>query len=810
MARTPKTAPGRRPATGEEASRAAELLDQGKVREAVEAAKELARKAPGPETDELLVRAYSARIGQLRAEGLDRDARSLCDLVERRIPAAGARMAALREEGDLLADGFRGLLAALGGAEGDERRRLSELLARKLADPGVLADSPALDIGHPLRREAGAVRELFTAVTLGPLPQGAMAALDAVSRSSPLAPWKLLIRAIDAFYRGEAESVRRNVAAIPPESAVAPLGPLLLRLTDGAQAAPPGPAPVAELGERLSGGRGGLRASLEDLEKGFLEEDEEKALRAAERVLAALPPSALEARRRFLLTLAARWVQSDFNPGALSASLFQGLPKLEKVRGIALAMERVDWEEALGLWYVYLDVRSHESPPPPGREVAAVHLRMSALFPPDEEELHHALGVCCSKCLRQDIRDGRFPEFLDREALLEKAVAADPSRRTFQALFTRQVDEDRAAAAKTAARWHLARPGDPEPLVYLVGDAERRSAWQEALELLDRAEVERHLGPELRGRRLPVLVAKVQEHIRKRQAAAAMATLTLAKEEPEATNEDIGPYFAALEWALSRVRRKPDPAATQSAAGRLDAAAKNPALTWILGFTASFLFGGGEFECQKAVLPAQGFAAIVRLQRLVSRLAIDVHVPGEVPILAESHLGKVPLGELLEFCAGPCSRGWPRSSFVATTIGIAGEGPLQARFLVARVRALMTRHDLGPASRTVDLLRSALALAKTTGDTEALRAVSLAVKSFRSTPAGHEAIAASGHFGEDLPDATVVREILSAERLVANLFDTPARPGKAGAGRAPRPPSRKPRKRRAVPDSLPFDFGEDE
>ena len=503
------------PLLGPEPSRIADLLGQGRVREAVDAAKDLAKKSPGAASDDLLVRAYTARIGQLRADGLDRDARSLCDLVERRVPAAREQMAALREEGDLVADGFRGLLAALDAAEGDERKRFVALLARKLTDPGTLAASPALAAGHPLKAEAEAVRDVFAAVTRGPLPDGAMAALDVVSRSSPLAPWKLLIRAIDALSRNDSESVRRNVAALPPESAVAPLGPLLLRLSGSTDAAPPLPAPIAALGERLTGGRATLRASLEELENALTKEDEVRATRAAERILSALPPSATGTRTRFLLTLVSRWIQAGLSPEALSRDLIRGRSKPESLRHVALALEHFDRRAAVEAWEGFLEARQDLQPTASGAEVAAIRRHMAALVPPDEDEFLDALHALvdfdddgdfdddldchCPDCLREASLRRKSRRVFDRGGLLEKAVAADGSQTSFQALLSHQVAQESKAAVETATRWLEAWPGDSEPLVFLVEEAESRRDWKTALALLERADAEKHLSPQLRG-----------------------------------------------------------------------------------------------------------------------------------------------------------------------------------------------------------------------------------------------------------------------------------------------------------------------
>ncbi len=802
MPKTPLTA---RTGPAAEATRIGELLEQGRIRDAVESAKEFAKRSPGPASDELLVESYSARIRQLQAEGLDRDARSLCDLVERRIPASRERMTALRNECDLLAQGFRGLLAALERGDGDERRRLLVLLARKLCDPGVLADSEALPEDHPLKLEARAVRAVFTAATSGPLPDEAMATLDFVSRSSPLAPWKLLIRAIDGFYRGDPESVRRNVAALSAGSAVTPLGALLLAAS-GADPQKPLSVPVAALAEKLSSGRGTLRESLEELERGLEKRDQHRASRFAERVLAALPAGAGSVRQRFRATLVARWVRAGFPPEALPGEVSPGRAnRLDTIRYLALAMEQKDWTQAVGGWDIYLELRSL-SGPPTGKETAAVLLHMASLFPPSEDDVASALGVHCPECLRQEIRDGTLPAFFDREALLARAVAADGSRRGFLALFSFQSGLDEKVAAETAARWHAARPGDPEPLVFLVEEAMRRKGWKRALSLLERAEEEKHLGPELRGKRFSVLVGQLEMQIQKGQCAGARASLVLARKEPQASESELGAYLAALEWALCQSGRKPEPTATLEAAKRLAARAHNPAFVWILMASAGELLKRSPLLPATILTPRESFAALVRTQRLVPRLDRPLKVPGEVLWSAEGHLDGASPDDLLALCEGGGAMAWPREAFAATTRGIASDGPLLARFLGARARALTTRNDAGPPGRVLEILRAALALAGTNHDTEGLGSVSTALRHVRATPGGRKALSALGVFGEDLPDAEAIRAVVAKERLLPAILDSPKLPRKVRPTKPPgRPAKKKPESQR---EELSFDFGD--
>ncbi|MBI5628521.1 MAG: hypothetical protein HY953_06345, partial [Candidatus Rokubacteria bacterium] len=163
--------------------------------------------------------------------------------------------------------------------------------------------------------------------------------------------------------------------------------------------------------------------------------------------------------------------------------------------------------------------------------------------------------------------------------------------------------------------------------------------------------------------------------------------------------------------------------------------------------------------------------------------------------------------ELLAVCVGSAAEAWPRLAYAATTLGLASDGPLIVRFLVARARALTTRGDVDAVNRAIPLLGSAQALAATTHDTEALQAVSLAVSLVRRVQTGRVALLALGHWGEDLPSPATIVEILAGERLLPGLFDSPLRPAKSKDRKPPRPPARK--RPKSPWTNIPFDFGED-
>src|SRR5687767_5590890 len=231
MSKRDKRAADRRPVTDPQVSRARieSLIAAGKAREALDLAKQLFKETRSAEAEALVLAAYEARIGAMPARGLYDEAEALATLVGERFPAHRHRIVLPVKQRKAIASGdLETVLAELALAAPPRRREIEAILARELRDPRQLADAEALPAGDPLRCAAKAVSELFDAVTSGPLAPGTLAALDGISRHSLLAPWKLLIRALDAYYRRADGAVRANLDAIPPDSAPARLVPVLV------------------------------------------------------------------------------------------------------------------------------------------------------------------------------------------------------------------------------------------------------------------------------------------------------------------------------------------------------------------------------------------------------------------------------------------------------------------------------------------------------------------------------------------------------------------------------------------------------
>src|SRR5205807_8096793 len=119
---------------------------------------------------------------------------------------------------------LRDLLAPLAseGAPPETRAFIEQMIRRHVVDLPALASCDILPAEHPLRLVAGAVWRAVEAVTPGPMSDEQIA-LPEVSHRSPLAGWKMAVRALAAFYRQDDAACRRAVDAIPGDVAGARL-----------------------------------------------------------------------------------------------------------------------------------------------------------------------------------------------------------------------------------------------------------------------------------------------------------------------------------------------------------------------------------------------------------------------------------------------------------------------------------------------------------------------------------------------------------------------------------------------------------
>ena len=163
------------------------------------------------------------------------------------------------------------------------RAVIEKSVETQITDLAALAACTALPPEYRLRQAAAALDRAFNLVTSGPVSADQIA-LPEVSHRSPLAPWKLLIRAIACFHRGDDAECRECLAAINPEAAAARLVPAIRAMLGEQPATALKPAEAA-LVARTSVNLSELRKALENLDRAFSEHSGEgrifKAIRTA-------------------------------------------------------------------------------------------------------------------------------------------------------------------------------------------------------------------------------------------------------------------------------------------------------------------------------------------------------------------------------------------------------------------------------------------------------------------------------------------------------------------------------------------------
>ncbi|PYQ97981.1 MAG: hypothetical protein DMF96_12545 [Acidobacteria bacterium] len=220
-----------------------QLIASGDHKTALERAKALHKTSSTNASEALLVDAYAERIRSLLRRNLTLEAQSLIDLVRQRYPTARARLDELTARVVAKPRSLDDLVRPLNdpGLAAAQRAAIERVLRQDVWDLAALAGCEALPADHSLRKGAAALERAFVAATSGPVAENALS-LPEVSHRSPLAPWKLLTRAIASFYRGEDESCRRYVDGIDPQSVPQRLVPTIKAMLTGETAAPLTPA----------------------------------------------------------------------------------------------------------------------------------------------------------------------------------------------------------------------------------------------------------------------------------------------------------------------------------------------------------------------------------------------------------------------------------------------------------------------------------------------------------------------------------------------------------------------------------------
>jgi hypothetical protein len=731
------------PTTGAEETSIRQLLAHGKSKTALDRAKDLHKALGSSASEALLIDAYAGRIQALLDQNLALEAKSLIELVRSRYPSAKARFDTLRATSAARVGALDELLAPLAdpGLGAEHRAAIEQAVQNKVVDLGAIAACPALPPDHSLRIAAGALDRAFAAAASGPVTDEEIA-LPEVSHRSPLGSWKLLVRAIAHFYRGEADSCREYLNAIKPESVPARLIPAMHSMLGLKPSAPLTPVEAA-LVSRTTETTAPVRNELEKLDHAFADHEDEgrifKLVRLAIQECRRILPDQVEALRQLI------YVRASMNAieGERLTAALQGMPRPDAsfFRALAHGMETTGNSEDLPMASEYWDqFRQHAVRESwfgaKGIEVATLYIHMAGLLRRIPEDELRDLQRESRSNRKLGIEDSYF---LFPDKLYERACVIDPHTEVFSQWLSWAEQESAHRAEAVAKAWHKIRPTDIEPLLYLLQAAEKRNAFPSALTYLDKAERIDAVHSVVRASRLRLLTGSALRHLEQKKPHLAAEKLKTIAALPQSRQGDRPAFMAALGFVIAVERGDvrvmdetraetsrllgSDRAAGLLVCGISAAAKRRPvALPLVENFSRE----------EKSALPAQ----IARLVALAKDVGIKkFYLP--VPYLQEAARqfprvrGSLDIGQLRSLAETAVAMGDDQFAYAASGEGLSRGGDTEARFLVLRARSMPERQG----DRHVICAAAAAELARPLRDMETVgEAVDLVRRVFDSDP----------------------------------------------------------------------------
>jgi hypothetical protein len=679
-----------------------QLIANGKSKTALDSAKDFHRKQNNAASEALLIDAYIARIQALSAQNLAVEAKSLIATVRDRFPAAKEKLDSLNAATSARGGQFDELLAPLNDPQiTTERRAAIELLIRnQVTDLAALAACTVLPADHPLRKAAAAIDAAFGVVTSGPVSDEQIA-LAEVSHRSPLAPWKLLIRAIACFYRDQDEKCEEYLSAVRPESAPGRLVKALRAAMSGAGSGErrTGDLKPAEavLVSRTTVGLDKVRGALSRLDKAFIHEETPgpviKAVRDAVRECRQGAPDLLPALRQ---AVAVNAVLGNYDPERMIVAL-EGAPRKDAAffRDIARALEHtgdsLDLLRACEYWDMFREEALIEGWfSESGPEAAALYLHMAGVLGKlDPRRLAE---------LRRSTGKGKTPAyFVVPGELYARAAAIDPHRETY-AQWMAWARRNSVGEGESVARiWNQALPSDIEPLLYLMAEAEKRNAFPTALSYLDKAEKIDGVNPTVRTARLRLLAAAALGHLKKKKPHLALQRLAEMTSLPQSRQGDRPAFLAVLD-SLIRYASGDKPGGEEAlrAAGRLlddEFAARILFVGCAMGTKLPypvFLPLRKDLTKEQATRLPASMVQVIALARdmgITEKLQSPFEYFDEIAAQFSRAAGSLDIEQIRALGEMGMNTEHPRLAWEASAAGLNRGGPSEAYFLLLRARA---------------------------------------------------------------------------------------------------------------------------
>ncbi len=553
----------------------------GKFKQAVFSAKELHKRDNNAASEQLLVEAYLGRIAQFESRGAVEDAKTLLKLVHDRFPAYRNRLAPLTARAAAAAASIHELVKPL--ASGDVAPEILEAIdsaiRQSLIDLPALANSPALPADHPLRFAAGAVWRAFEAVTSGPVHES-IVALPEVSRRSPLAGWKMLVRAITAFYRDDDDACRCAIEQIPADAVARRLTPVLLSAIDRAPAAP---GAAAVLVSRIQRDDKTLPDACAAFDRALEGNDIQRVIRSIRAVIAACSASRPQLVERMRQHIAVRCEMEEFDYGQAVNAAGRPLADAYFWRLMARGME-VSGSPAFAAmyWERFHAHGAHEGMfPADGPEAAIIYFRAATLLSDeDAEELQALRDTFRRDSTVTEFYRGQPPriaalkpkdsgELLKRSLspalLFRQSAELDPNSGVFTAWlnWARKSELPERGIQEIAELWQRKLPAAVRAPLELSSLAESRGSLKLALKHLAAAEAMDAMNPQVRKARLRLTLGIAWGHFKDKKPKLIEKDLQDLAAMP-AMNEGDRPIFLGALWATYHALRGEEPAARKA------------------------------------------------------------------------------------------------------------------------------------------------------------------------------------------------------------------------------------------------------
>ena len=550
----------------EEIERVRELIAGKHSKTALQLAKDLYKRSATLESEALLTDAYKARIDDLLRLGMTVEAKTLLGIVRERFPSALPRLTELGREISAQDGKLEVVVAPLAdrGLPAEERDRIETFIRQRIWDLPALGAVSSLPPEHSLRTAASALAAAFQAVTSGPVEDGALA-LPEVSRRSPLASWKALIRAIACYYRCEDGECGKWLQTISSDSVPARMIPAftVMLKTKPVAGTDPKPSVAAQRLVAAAGDHGAaLRSALRDVEDALQSRKVKRILDAARTAMAASDHCNAATRERLRQHIAVRCGLLDMQLSAVNAAV-GGAPRWDAYYFRLMARSLEDehnaegYAEATSIWADFRREAIKENWfAPGGVEDGVLALHMAQLIEKAPDDVIEDLKAEMASYRRpgqwkQD--EGGLPS---AKTLYERACKADPHPEAFQKwLSWARKHGTWQEADQVAERWREARAADIQPLLYLMESAEKRNAFKKSLKYLEEAEHLDRLNPEVRRARLRLLLAAALRHLQQRKGPLALGGIEQIEAVPEVRPGEVAALATALRWCVAVASR---------------------------------------------------------------------------------------------------------------------------------------------------------------------------------------------------------------------------------------------------------------